>query len=436
MPLRKTYQKKTMDARERTEARRRAIAHAKSALRYERQGALMKAKAHFGRAVAYYRTGFGTDAKAGIGDLPPELIDVIVQHVLKSGDRDMDFVLKGLFPVIKVDVPVFLKMAPDEMKQNAFYQFHIRMVHAMARRPTLDLLVEYQKSRGASGDANMSIPQALREVRIRILLDWYHMCPYRFHDLVDILYNPDTPQAIKDICQALLYAFLAHLDGEQCSECRILQREETKQQIRRIIEDKEDRFKPAPVDSPVVTYKYLTRDPATTKAEYGHLCVWKTGPVTDMIYAFFNTTWNNEEWDVRLWDTRLVTNMLDAFSNFKGLPRGVEHWNVMSVTNMKSMFYGASSFNQDIGKWDTSKVENMNMMFYNASSFNQDIGKWDTSKVTNMSMMFSEASSFNQDLTKWDMSKVTNMSLMFDKATAMNANEDNKPAAARIAAAH
>ena len=98
-----------MDARERTEARRRAIAHAKSALRYERQGALMKAKAHFGRAVAYYRTGFGTDAKAGIGDLPPELIDVIVQHVLKSGDRDMSFALEGLFPVIKVDVPVFFK---------------------------------------------------------------------------------------------------------------------------------------------------------------------------------------------------------------------------------------------------------------------------------------------------------------------------------------
>ena len=371
----------------------------------------MKAKAHFGRAVAYYRTGFGTDAKAGIGGLPPELIDVIVQHVLKSGDRDMSFALEGLFPVIKVDVPVFLKMAPDEMKQNTFYQFHIRMVHAMARRPTLDLLVEYQKSGGASGGANMSIPQALREVRIRIILDWYHMCPYRFHDLVDILYNPETTQAVKDICWILLDAFLAHLDGTECTECRILQREETKEQIHRIIEDKQDRFKPDPVEPLVAqhllnSYVEKEKDPATTKAKYGHLCVWKTGSVEDMWVMFGdmfnNTTWNNEEWDVRLWDTRNVTNMDSAFINCQGSLRGVDHWNVMSATNMCSMFRGASSFNQDIGKWDTSKVTNMSMMLDGASLLNQDIGKWDTSKVTNMSLMFDGASLFNQDLAKWD----------------------------------
>ena len=385
-----------MDSRERTEARRRAIAHAKSALRYERQGALMKAKAHFGRAVAYYRTGFGTDAKAGIGDLPPDLIDVIVQHAIKSGDRDMSFVPEGLLPVIKVHVPVFLAMPPDEMKRDVFYPFYINMIKAMARRPTIELLAEYQKSRGANGGANMSIPQALSEVRLIILLDWYHMCPYRFHDLVDILYNPDTPQATKDICWILLDAFLAHLDGNACTECRILQREETKQQIHRIIiedkEGKEDRFKPAPVENLVsvksLLDRYVTEDPATTKAKYGHLCVWKTAPVTDMTYAFSNTTWNNEDWDVRLWDTRKVTSMNLAFMSCKGLIRGVEHWNVMSVTDMGSMFHGATSFNQDIGKWDTSKVTDMSMMFHNATSFNQDLTKWDTSKVTDTSMMF------------------------------------------------
>ena len=70
-----------MDARERaTNARRRAIAHAKSAVRYERQGAPMKAKAHFGRAMAYCDTGFGT----GFADLPPEIIEIIVRHVMSS----------------------------------------------------------------------------------------------------------------------------------------------------------------------------------------------------------------------------------------------------------------------------------------------------------------------------------------------------------------
>ena len=302
----------------------------------------------------------------------------------------------------------------------------------------------------------LSIPEAIRDARVRIMLKWHHMCPYRFHDLVDILYSSSSDKSpedketsdickrlytillpeIKGICRRLLDDFLAHLDGTECAECRILQRKETKQQIHKIIEDKQDRFKPDPLERRAASVKdeYIT-DKDNTEAKYGHLCVWKTGTVADMRNVFSNTAWNNEEWDVRLWDTRLVTNMASAFSNFKGLLRGVEHWNVMSVTNMRYMFIDASSFNQDIGKWDTSKVENMTYMFYGASSFNQDIGKWDTSKVKNMSWMFSGASSFNQDLTKWDTSKVTDMTLMFSDATAMNANEKNKPAAARIAAA-
>ena len=142
-----------MDPKERAEAKRRAIAHAKSALRYERQGAKSKAKAHFGRAMAYYRTGFGT----GMKELPPELIDVIVKEAMKSGDIAMSSITEAFLPVIKVDVPVFLDMHPEEMKRDIFYPFYIRAAQAMARRPTIDLLVEvlqYQKRGGVSAGSD------------------------------------------------------------------------------------------------------------------------------------------------------------------------------------------------------------------------------------------------------------------------------------------
>lgn len=128
-------------------------------------------------------------------DLPPDLIDVIVKEAMKSGEIAMGQVTQGLLPVIKVDVPFFLAMHPDEMKRDIFYPVYIRAAQAIARRPTIDLLVEvlqYQKSGGASAGSTMRIPEAIREARVRIMLDWYHMCPYRFHDLVDILYSSSS----------------------------------------------------------------------------------------------------------------------------------------------------------------------------------------------------------------------------------------------------
>ena len=413
-----------MDARERTEARRRAIAHAKSALRYERQGALLKAKAHFGRAVTYCRTGFGTDDnKTGVLDLPPEIIEMIVGHVMKSGESDMR-ILSALPQLnsIKVSVTSFLAMPAEAMRMLVFYQFYIRMVHGMARKTTPELLAEYQKSGGASRGANMSIPEALREARIMIIQYWYHMCPRLFHDLVDILHSSsnETTQAIKDICRTLLYEFLAHLDGTECTECRILQREETKEQIHRIIEGT---FTPEAVVRSLL-HEYET-DPVTTKAKYGHLCVWKTGALQDMWRMFSNITWKDEEWDVRLWDTRKVTSMKSTFYKCPGLLRGVEHWSVVGVTDMSSMFNKATLFNRDISSWDTRSAVDMSWMFSEASSFNGDIGQWNTRNVVNMSGMLDNASSFNQDIGKWDTSKVTDMKMMFNNASSFNADIGN-----------
>ena len=416
-----------MDRKDRAEARRRAIAHIKSALRYERQGAERKAKAHFGRAVAYCRTGFGTgataDGKTGILDLPPDIIEGLVRSVIEEGEGDKLVYVEAILEAVKLKVPVivseFLRMPPADMQKSPFYPEYIMTVHATARMSTAYLLVflaKYEKS-VTRGAIRRDMASAVREIIVTIMLQWYHMCPYRFHDLVDLLYSPQTKQEIKDICRRLLNAFLAHLDLAGCTECRILQREDTKRQIRQIIEGT---FKPDPVASGVrrLVLEY-EKDPATTEKKYGHLCLWKTGALDDMSSAFSKKTWKGE-WDVRLWDTRSAKTMLFAFEDCNGPLRGVEHWNVLGVTDMRFMFEGATWFNLDISIWDTSNVIDMSWMFRGASSFNGDIGQWITSKVENMSSMFSDASSFNQDIGNWKTSKVTDMSYMFFNATSFN----------------
>jgi len=62
-------------------------------------------------------------------------------------------------------------------------------------------------------------------------------------------------------------------------------------------------------------------------------------------------------------------------------------WDTSNVTDMVGMFAGAKEFNEDIGGWDTSNVIDMSWMFHKAKMFNKDIGGWDTSNVTDMSYM-------------------------------------------------
>ncbi len=410
-----------------TEHRRRAIAHLKSAVRYERKDLRAKARAHFGRAMHY---GFG----AKQSELPDELIEIIVRYAMEGSTEVSANWLA--FPV-KVDVTEFLKMSAEERHKHIFYPFYIRTVHATARKPTYELLDAYM-SLNKRSDSN-TIAAALTNLRIMIVEYWHHMCPYRFHDLVDILHRKDTPPVIKQLCMTLLGAFVSHLDDiEACEDCKILKRDETKRQIRDIIAGT---FKPAAVHTSehkiwsfVQEYE---KDLAHNKAAYGDLCVWKTGGVIDMMSIFQNRQWNEREWDVRLWDTRSVNYMGRSFDSCRGSLRGVECWCVTSVTIIEHMFTAASSFNRDISEWDTRSVCHMGGMFEDARSFNRDISNWDTSKVADMTFMFRRALAFEQSLSRWDTSRLHHWyhwNGMFDGATAMNMKEENKPHIARVGA--
>jgi surface protein len=409
-----------MDEREH---RRRAIAHLKRALRYERSGFPAKARAHFGRSMHY---GFGADPS----DLPNELIEMIIMDVIDGSSTEVrGGMLSAAFHslrLVKVDVPAFLAMQAEDRRKHMFYPFYICTMHATARKSTYGLLWRYEglaTKRSYEISERKGIVEALMELRIMIVEYWYHMCPYRFHDLVEILHAEGTPDEIKVICRSLLGAFMSHLNSrEECTECRILRREEIKLEIGRII-NKEVKTAAIDVndDGRVAEgfVKEYESDLANKKAKYGHLCVWKTGTARDMSLIFNNIVWNDEAWDVRLWDTRIVTTMFRAFQYCDGLLRGVEQWSVGKVTNMSNMFSGASGFDRDISRWDTRQVKNMSRMF-NLTSFNQDISKWNTRQVTDMSYMFSSTSVFNRDIGNWDTSKVTSMNYMFFYAGSFN----------------
>ena len=139
-----------------------------------------------------------------------------------------------------------------------------------------------------------------------------------------------------------------------------------------------------------------------TNAEriYGHISGWDTSSVTDMVYLFEASTFND---DIRGWNTSSVANMSYMFNSNSAFNEDIGGWDVSSVTNMCWMFNNAIAFNHDIGGWDVSLVDNMERMFHGATAFNQPLGDWDVSNFTYMDYMFFKASVFNQPLGDWNM---------------------------------
>jgi surface protein len=399
----------------------RAVAHLKSALRYERHGLHKKARAHFGRAMHY---------GGSLAELPADVMMMIITRALDG--EDAGGLLHALLATdtgtsvatletIVASVRRFPEQPADEIVTSPFYRFYLYTLRAVARKPTIELvklLVEYKRSGGA--DPRLADPQvALKEIRILIISKWYLTSPYRFHDIAGIRNDAKSDEETKGVCGTMIDDFIDHLKNS--ADHTVLRRPEI---LRKILEIKEGSFKPGEITDANIrelVMKYETQEvDSVADATYGPLCLWKTGRVTSMSFLFFNVKWKDSEWDLRLWDTRRVTAMSAAFENCKGTMVGVEHWNVMAVKEMDGIFSRASMFNRDISTWDTSQVENMGSAFYMAELFNQPIGNWDTSQVKKMSLMFTDARAFNQPVGKWKTGNVTYMNWMFRNARAFN----------------
>ncbi|WP_369024723.1 BspA family leucine-rich repeat surface protein, partial [Mycoplasma capricolum] len=150
---------------------------------------------------------------------------------------------------------------------------------------------------------------------------------------------------------------------------------------------------------------------------------WNTKNITDMSYAFYNTTWFDSE-KISKWNTSKVTNMEGMFGLAKSFDQDLSEWDVSKVVNFKDMFNGAEKFNNK-GKslnWNSKlkSAKNMQGMFKLTDLFDQDISDWNLSNVTNISQMFSGSKSFNKDISKWNVSNVKDMSKLFENAYAFN----------------
>lgn len=134
-----------------------------------------------------------------------------------------------------------------------------------------------------------------------------------------------------------------------------------------------------------------------------------TGSITDIDYAFYDTTLNDGK-IVSYWQPSSMTTINGTFAYNTAFNQDITSWNTTNVTSTYETFRSATSFNQNISTWNMSSNTNMNYMFAGATSFNQNIGTWDVSNVTTLANTFDGATSFNQNLSGWDISGLTSSS--------------------------
>jgi hypothetical protein len=102
----------------------RALAHLRSALRYDKRGLGNKARAHFGRAMHY--------GGVGLADLPPDTLRKIIDDVME-GDHKGESVLNVFLASKRTGATTldanldgggvvgFVERPADQMRKSAFY---------------------------------------------------------------------------------------------------------------------------------------------------------------------------------------------------------------------------------------------------------------------------------------------------------------------------
>lgn len=177
---------------------------------------------------------------------------------------------------------------------------------------------------------------------------------------------------------------------------------------------------------------------ASRGAFNGDISSWDVGDVTDMSFAFEQTTAFNR--DISGWDTSLVDTMTFMFHQAQAFNQPIGSWNVSSVKNFSNMFsatsLGQTIFNQSLTSWDVSSGTSFNTMFQ-LTNFTGDVSEWKFQTVTPIDMrrMFNACPNFNSDVstkivnpglpnqyTAWDTSAVTSMQEMFQSGASFNQN--------------
>lgn len=320
--------------------------HIDKARMYSDRGFASRAISHIGRALR-----FGVV----FGDMPQEIIDMIIKYALDGAGDKMSAVLASV------------------NKDTSGRVTRAMVERSVAKLDTPTWLRYTMETEGHEAP----IIQAAREAARRERGDWWHKCSSRFHALVRIYVTGDINADVAGTC---IHAFVAHLASHAPCECDDLKLPEIVAAIRAIIDTKKTA---AQIEWEQLPDLVNTHETASVRARYGNAALWDTSGLESMRLAFFGHKASAAPINVRLWDTSGVTDMTMAFLQTSGSVRGLECWSTGKVACMEKMF-ASSTINENIGAWDTSRVTNMIGMFRGASTFNQAIGRWDTSRVTNM----------------------------------------------------
>ena len=185
-------------------------------------------------------------------------------------------------------------------------------------------------------------------------------------------------------------------------------------ELRKIIEDRYNKFGPGTKQKPVDFNDVDVSDIDSFYDEDNDKGIFE-----DIKFKYIN---------ISDWDVSNVKNMSHAFWNCYNLKSigDLSNWNVSNVKNMNRMFSICKQLKSvgDLSNWDVSNVENMDRMFFYCEKIKSvgDLSNWNVSKVTCMNSMFYSCEKLISigDLSNWNVSKVRDMNYIFGNSGITN----------------
>ena len=188
----------------------------------------------------------------------------------------------------------------------------------------------------------------------------------------------------------------------------------TFEELRKIIEDRYNKFGPGTKDMPI---DFNDVDVSDIDSFYNNNIF--TGIFAKTKFKYI---------DVSDWNVSKVEDMHGMFSDCKQLESvgDLSNWNVSNVKDMNDTFSGCEQLKSvgDLSKWNVSKVEDMQGMFSSCEKLISvgDLSNWNVSNVKDMSAMFSNCKQLKSvgDISNWKLSNARFMYYMFAKSGITN----------------
>ena len=149
-----------------------------------------------------------------------------------------------------------------------------------------------------------------------------------------------------------------------------------------------------------------------------------TSLVTDMSYAFQNSTVNFNNIVLNNWDMSQVTDVSRMFQG--SVLTGnlmATNWDLSQVTDLSYMFQGCQVSTVSVNNWQVGSVTDASYMFQGSTISSLSADNWVLGSVTDVSHMFEGCTNLSSmSAAKWGLGSVTDMSCMFKGSRIGNLN--------------